>query len=285
MMTSDALDPPVLTSCRLVHGFGSAVDTNDHLLPSLQRQTSLAGKHRLQLDDGREFLLQRKIGDHTRVAYELVKGQVSPTPVAVQILDPAPLHDRYVSILQRVPPEAPVQRALFAASDGASVYVGLRYCPDGTLLEGTVEDPRDAMRQILEGLRVLHRVVGVAHGKLSLASVGRDGAKFMIGGLDLTVDPRFVAPEALQGGPIHPSADLWSAGVILWAFLLGKDTLLAAPIPGDPIFRQLQKDAFWNHCGLSDDAIDLLRGMLQVKVEDRYTLEQVIEHPWLATGA
>jgi len=122
--------------------------------------------------------------------------------------------------------------------------------------------------------------------------------------------PQFVAPElwndmdgtasastaTTTGGTVSfdgYAADIWSAGVILLALLLGSDALFAAPIPADPVFRRIstaqglkefvaatQKKKGMNP-PISEEAIDLLQRMLRVEAKDRLTLTGIQKHPWV----
>ena len=132
-------------------------------------------------------------------------------------------------------------------------------------------------------------------------------------------NPQYVAPElwgdqsesdshlghgtstyttSVEGGY---ASDLWSAGVMLLAMLLGSDALFAAPIPADPVFRRITdrhhlkeyiatqnmnssasspmggaKNRF-----ISEEAVDLLQRMLRVEPSERLTLTDLVQHPWL----
>ena len=94
----------------------------------------------------------------------------------------------------------------------------------------------------------------------------------------------FVAPEVLQGKPYDKSVDLWSIGII--AFLL-----LCGYLPFDDkhsereIARQTIQDPvpydnkIWSK--ISPEAKQFVDGLLQKKPEKRYTIKEVLEHPWI----
>lgn len=114
------------------------------------------------------------------------------------------------------------------------------------------------------------------------------------------------------------AVDLWSCGIILFLLLFGidnhnngKDTdhisLFTAPIPDDPMYHKIciehqlqeliQKCYIRQRQVLQDDdnvnnesarrttysteVIDLLQGMLKANPNERYTLQQVLQHPWI----
>ena len=94
----------------------------------------------------------------------------------------------------------------------------------------------------------------------------------------------FVAPEVLQGKPYDKSVDIWSIGII--AFLL-----LCGYLPFDDkhsereIARQTIQDPvpydnkIWSK--ISPEAKQFVDGLLQKKPEKRYTIKEVLEHPWI----
>ncbi len=94
----------------------------------------------------------------------------------------------------------------------------------------------------------------------------------------------FVAPEVLQGKPYDKSVDLWSIGII--AFLL-----LCGYLPFDDkhsereIARQTIQDPvpydnkIWSK--LTPEAKTFVDGLLQKKPEKRYSIKEVLEHPWI----
>lgn len=94
--------------------------------------------------------------------------------------------------------------------------------------------------------------------------------------------PFYIAPEVLAGG-YNQTADVWSAGVILYILLSGMppfwgktksrifDAVRAADLrfPHDP----------WDH--ISASAKDLINGMLCVDPSRRLTSAQVLAHSWM----
>jgi len=110
-------------------------------------------------------------------------------------------------------------------------------------------------------------------------------------------DPQYVAPELLKPEPFDGTAvDLWSTAIILFIMLLGNDALFATPLPDDPKFEEIcmngnlkgalnrwvEDKAFLS--SVSDDALDLLQGMLRMSPRDRLTLKAVKEHKWVTNG-
>lgn len=93
--------------------------------------------------------------------------------------------------------------------------------------------------------------------------------------------PAYLAPEVLRNKGYNRSLDMWSVGVIIYVSLSG-----TFPFNEDEdINEQIQNAAFmyppqpWKE--ISDDAIDLINNLLQVKQRKRYTVDKSLAHVWL----
>ncbi len=90
----------------------------------------------------------------------------------------------------------------------------------------------------------------------------------------------YAAPEVIQRKSYDSSVDLWALGVLLFNVLSGEmpfdtvDALLALD------FGSKFEAAVWGF--VSQEAKDLIHGLLQKSPEKRLTCKQVLEHPWIA---
>lgn len=100
--------------------------------------------------------------------------------------------------------------------------------------------------------------------------------------------PNYGAPELLAGEDGDKAGDLWSCGVILYSLLSGcvpfdgqsrPEVLELVRSEGGPSFRE----EAWAH--VSEGAIDLIRRLLRLEPDERYTAEQALAHPWVAHQA
>ena len=89
--------------------------------------------------------------------------------------------------------------------------------------------------------------------------------------------PYYMAPEVLSGG-YGPEVDIWSAGIVLYIMMCGFPPFWASTNEGifDAIRRkELQfKSPKWR--GVSDDAKDLIRGMLIKDPKHRISALQLL---------
>ena len=94
----------------------------------------------------------------------------------------------------------------------------------------------------------------------------------------------FVAPEVLQGKPYDKSVDLWSIGIITFLLLCGylpfddkhSEREIARQTIQDPVPYESK---IWSK--LSPEAKTFVDGLLQKKPEKRYSIKEVLEHPWI----
>ncbi|MGH0180177.1 UNVERIFIED_CONTAM: hypothetical protein FKN15_009435, partial [Acipenser sinensis] len=93
--------------------------------------------------------------------------------------------------------------------------------------------------------------------------------------------PAYLAPEVLRNKGYNRSLDMWSVGVIIYVSLSG-----TFPFNEDEdIHDQIQNAAFmyppnpWKET--SQEAIDLINNLLQVKMRKRYSVDKTLSHPWL----
>ncbi|XP_069360691.1 serine/threonine-protein kinase D1 isoform X2 [Maniola hyperantus] len=95
--------------------------------------------------------------------------------------------------------------------------------------------------------------------------------------------PAYLAPEVLRNKGYNRSLDMWSVGVIVYVSLSG-----TFPFNEDEdINEQIQNAAFmyppapWRE--ISEEAIDLINNLLQVKQRKRLSVDKCLMHAWLQT--
>jgi len=95
--------------------------------------------------------------------------------------------------------------------------------------------------------------------------------------------PGYIAPEILLKHAYGKPVDMWSFGVILYILLGGYP-----PFHDDnqsKLFAKIKKGEFVFHPeywgGVSEEAMDMIRRLLDVNMTTRMTVDQALAHPWV----
>uniref|UniRef100_A0A667YPB1 Serine/threonine-protein kinase DCLK2 n=1 Tax=Myripristis murdjan TaxID=586833 RepID=A0A667YPB1_9TELE len=146
----------------------------------------------------------------------------------------------------------------------------------------------------LHSLNIVHRdikpenllVYEHADGSKSL-KLGDFGLATVVDGPLFTVcgTPTYVAPEIIAETGYGLKVDIWAAGVITYILLCGFPPFRGSSDDQEVLFDQILMGQlefplpYWDN--VSDTAKALIRSMLEVEVDQRYTALQVLEHPWV----
>ncbi|CAL5985894.1 Kinase [Hexamita inflata] len=91
--------------------------------------------------------------------------------------------------------------------------------------------------------------------------------------------PNYAAPEVISGQQyLGCPADVWSAGCLLYTLMVGKLPFDDPYVP--TLFRKIRNGEYTIPDFVSPLGADLIRGMLQVSVEKRFTVEMIVSHEW-----
>lgn len=204
-----------------------------------------------------------------------------------------------------------------AGEDHIWKWIAMEYAEGGDLfdkIEADVGVRQDIAQvyfmQLVGGVSFMHSK-GVAHrdlkpenillsqdGSLKLADFGM-ATMFEYKGQrkqssTLCGSPPYIAPEILASGRADKKtsgagkyspdlSDIWSCGVILFVLLVG-NTPWDEPSANSWEFKDYvqnagkSSDALWDRC--PPEALSLLRGMMSIDTEKRFTFAQIRQHPW-----
>ncbi|KAI3459755.1 hypothetical protein Pfo_016418 [Paulownia fortunei] len=212
---------------------------------------------------------------------------------------------REVEIMRHLPKHANIVSYKEVYEDKEAIYLVMELCEGGELFDRIVARGHYTERAaalvtktILEVVKVCHEH-GVIHRDLKpenflyandcenaplkaidfgLSIFFEPGQRFS----EIVGSPYYMAPEVLRRN-YGPEIDVWSAGVILYILLCGvppfwaetEEGIAQAIVYGEIDF---QRDP-WPR--LSEDAKDLVKGMLEANPYTRLTVEEVLESQWI----
>jgi len=95
--------------------------------------------------------------------------------------------------------------------------------------------------------------------------------------------PLYIAPEILTADHYDKQVDMWALGVILYIVLVGYPPFDASN-PAQ-LYRSIMEARWtmttegWDQ--ISDEAKDLVRGLMTQDPKKRLTAQQALQHPWI----
>jgi serine/threonine protein kinase len=214
----------------------------------------------------------------------------------------------------RSPGSEYVMTQIECVQNAENIFSIMQFCTGGELFDFvdadgamTEANARVLFTHILNGLEYLQSK-GVCHRDLSLENILIHENKCVIidmgmclrlpmnetTGYPLLIPPQgtcgkknYVSPEVHLD--MHPfsgfAVDIWAVGVILFLLLTGVPPVEVAN-EVDARFRMIQDHRLsrmlsdWN-ITISESAMDLLQKILEVDPSERYTLDDIRNHPWM----
>ena len=188
------------------------------------------------------------------------------------------------------------------------IYIIMEYCSGGDLLsyfeyyEYQLKETKvcEIIHKLSMAIYFLHSY-GIVHRDLKPENILMTdltpeadirlldfGLSKIIGNEEKCTEPygtlSFVAPEVLQGKPYDKSVDLWSIGIITFLLLCGylpfddkhSEREIARQTIQDPVPFE---NKIWNK--YTPEARTFVEGLLQKKPEKRYSIKELLEHPWI----
>jgi hypothetical protein len=155
------------------------------------------------------------------------------------------------------------------------------------------------MVQIAKGIKYLHKY-GIVHRDLKPENImitkqnGSDIIKIMDFGLSKIVSSQekmvegygtihYVSPEVLLRTPYNKEVDIWSLGIILFYMLCGHLPFKGSnqSIVGDKIINEELEFIENEWKNMSKEVKKLIAGCLTKEPEERITIEEFLNHPWI----
>lgn len=162
---------------------------------------------------------------------------------------------------------------------------------------------RKIFRDVCSAIQYCHHR-GVAHRDLKLENILIDPTTYRVklidfglssfekedsaGCVDVCGSLDYIAPEVLEEQPYSgKKSDMWSLGVILFSLLFcnfpfSSEERMDALLPPEGQSRKPHPPLeFPKRASVSSGAKDLCRKMLDMDPDSRFTIDEVMQHPWL----
>jgi len=248
------------------------------------------------------------LGEGTFGKVKLAVHKETKEKVAIKILEKAKIVDeadkerisREIQIL-KILRHPNITQLYEIIEDSVNLYLIMEYSMGGELFDYIVASQKlkevEAARifqQLVDGIEYVHRL-NIVHRDLKPENLLLDeklNVKIVDFGLSNLYEPGgalktacgspcYAAPEMIAGKEYQGiQVDTWSAGIILFALVCGY-------LPFDDndtqnLYRKIMKGDFSLPSFLSSPATDLIKRILTVDPEKRFTLEQIKTHPWFS---
>lgn len=253
------------------------------------------------------YKLLKKVGEGGFASVWVAEHSITKVQVAVKAIkqfkpdDAATkkLFDREITLLKQI--RHPFISELFEVlSDDDYNYLAMEFVPGGNLLEvvnKTGKIPEEKARlyfaQLIGALEYLHGSLNIAHRDLKPENVLLDqhgNARLIDFGLgnQLQSDqeklkttcgsPAYAAPELFTKPSYTKSADVWSAGILLFSIIAG--TLPFNANNMKKLVLMIINDQVKYPDTFSKPLVDLLTAMLKKSPEERIEITAIKNHPW-----
>ena len=254
-----------------------------------------------------DFIIGEIIGEGTTGKVKLCRSKNTNKTYAIKIIKKKLIANQPV-VVSKVKREISIMQFLnhpnllhlhTVFQDTENIYLVEQYAAYGCLFDKVLELPYldcvSFFRQIIYGLEYLHSK-GFCHRDLKPENILlNDPESLVIADFGLACwmphniattycgSPHYIAPEITYGTQYDGSiADIWSAGVILYAMLAK-----SLPFPENSI-RKLTSDI---RCGkyeipptIDPLGADLIRRLLTVDPTQRITIQEIKQHPFFRLG-
>lgn len=252
------------------------------------------------------YTFDSDLGEGTFGKVRLATHNDSKEKVAIKMLEKSKILDeadrerisREIQIL-KILRHPNITQLFEIIEDATHLYLVMEYSSGGELFDYIVASQRvkeiEASRifqQLIDGIEYIHNL-NVVHRDLKPENLLLDdkmNIKIVDFGLSNIYEPEgrlktacgspcYAAPEMIAGNDYKGvQVDTWSAGIILFALVCGY-------LPFDDndtqtLYRKIMKGDFALPSFLSSPVSDLIKRILTVDPNRRYTLEQIKNHPW-----
>lgn len=89
----------------------------------------------------------------------------------------------------------------------------------------------------------------------------------------------YLPPEMVEGSAHDKTADIWSIGILLYEFLVGKPPF--ETLSYNSTYEKIMRCDFGFPSFVSEGARDLIVKILKRNPQERLSISKILEHPWI----
>ncbi|XP_042318762.1 serine/threonine-protein kinase PLK3 [Sceloporus undulatus] len=187
--------------------------------------------------------------------------------------------------------------------DSENIYIFLEHCSRKSLAHiwksrHTLLEPevRYYLKQIISALKYLH-LKGILHRDLKLGNFFiNENMELKVGDFGLAArqepadqrkkticgTPNYLAPEVLLRQGHGPESDVWSLGCVMYTLLCGNPPFETSDLK--ETYKCIKHVTYTLPAFLSMPAKNLLMGILKRNPQERFTLEEILDHDFFTKG-
>jgi calcium/calmodulin-dependent protein kinase I len=252
-----------------------------------------------------DFVFLKQIGEGSTSTVYLAEATNNSGLYAVKSINKAQRLDKAhtllliseINILRKL--NHPSILKLFSVyEDKENLYLVMEYFASGDLFHRILRNgqlsERDSarfMKELLEVLEYIHKK-GIVHRDIKLENIvmtQETGVKFKLIDFGLSYEseklqnmrcgsPGYIAPEILRNQNYNHKIDIYSAGVVLYIMLYGKNPFCASNMYS--IMEKNIKGRIQFDNSASEDAIEIMRMALNKNPKKRPSASKILKHPW-----
>ncbi|EGC29439.1 hypothetical protein DICPUDRAFT_58802 [Dictyostelium purpureum] len=263
----------------------------------IEKSSMLIGNYRLDKTLGIGSFGKVKLAEHVKTGVKVAIKILNRTKIKNLKMDEKIRREIQNMKLFRHPHIIKLYEVIETTTD---IFMVMEYVTGGELFEYIVkngklseDESRRLFQQMISGVDYCHHHM-VVHRDLKPENLLLDPVNKCIKIADFGLSnmmqdgdflktscgsPNYAAPEVISGKLYAgPEVDVWSCGVILYAFLCAKLPFDDENIP--MLFKKIREGVFNIPDFVSPSCADLIRKMLVVDPVKRVTIHEIRNHPW-----